>query len=85
MKLKENEKIYNCLEFDNYYQLTIGPKKDEDKKIIGGCNFYAIKKDFSKQFKYQVPQDLDKVQKLFGSYVKELDEDEIEFVLKKVK
>ena len=85
MKINDDEAVRACIEFKNYYQITVGPKKREKKPIVGGCRFYAVKKDFSKIFQYYVPFDLDKVKVLFGPYVKELEEDEINEVLEKIK
>ncbi|MBQ2658102.1 MAG: hypothetical protein IJF87_05985 [Erysipelotrichaceae bacterium] len=87
MELKQNEFVYEASEFENYYVFGIQKKDNffENKLIPGSGRTIAISKKNKKEYEYHDEESLYELHLNFGRFIKELDEDEIELVLKKVK
>lgn len=84
MKLNNKEFVYSASEYTKKYVLTILEKTDiEDNVVIPGNGYcLAISKDFKEIEKYYNFEQKQKVD--IGDYIKGLEEDEVEEILKKI-
>lgn len=87
MKLKKNEFIYEGSEFDNFFVLGIQEKENfvNDFLIPDTGRTIAISKKNNKVFEYADEETLNELHLNFGKFIKKLDEDDIDEVLKKIK